>query len=114
MKSVMNCVQHNTRVIPMKVKWTTGTPSIGEGFAHASISDTGTGIATITFNNAFARVPTIIATCEAATGEKVTAALRSVAQDSFILEVTDEAGALSDSTVYTHILIIGFDSADEV
>lgn len=112
-KSVAMIVQHATRIIPMTVRWTAGVPSIEEGTAHASIADTGTGIATITFTDAFARKPVITHGVEAATGDKITALTRSVTQSGFILESISEAGAAADSTVDTHLLIVGFDSADE-
>ena len=112
-KSEAMIVQHATRLIPMTVRWTAGTPTIEEGTAHGSIADTGTGIATITFTDAFARKPVIVACSEAGTGDKITAHLRSVTQTGFILESISEAGAAADSTVDTHLLVIGFDSADE-
>jgi hypothetical protein len=113
MKSVTMCVQHATRVIPMTVRWTAGVPSIVEGTQHASIADTNTGIATITFRDGFGRKPVIVGSCEAATGEKITEALRDVTSSGFILEVINEAGSNADSTVDIHLLVFGFDSADE-
>ena len=113
MKSVAMMVQHASRIIPMTVRWTGGTPSIEEGTSHATIADTAAGVATITFVDAFSRKPVILLGTESATGEKVTAHLRSVSQTGFILESINEAGANADSTVDTHILVVGFDSADE-
>lgn len=112
-KSVMMCVQHASRLIPILLNWTAGTPTIVQGSQHISVADTNAGIVTITFANAFARKPIIVAVAEAATGEKVTCTLRSVAADSFILEAINEAGAAADLTTDVHILVLGFDSADE-
>lgn len=112
-KSVFMCVQHATRVIPIKLSWSGGTPSIGEGKQHCSVADTNPGIATITFNNAFARKPVITYGVEAATGEKVTVTLRSVAVNSVIVEAINEAGAAADLATDVHLLVVGFDSADE-
>lgn len=112
-KSVAMIVQHASRIIPMTVRWTAGAPAIVEGDNHGSISDTGDGIATITFSNPFARKPVIVLGTESATGDKVTAHLRSVSQTGFILESINESGVVADSAVDTHILVIGFDSADE-
>lgn len=112
MKSVAMLTQHASRIIPMTIRWTAGTPEIVEGKFHASIADTNTGICTVTFKDAFARKPVILTGVEAATGEQVTAELRSVSATGFILESINEAGANADSTVDTHLLIVGFDSAD--
>jgi hypothetical protein len=113
MKSVANITQHASRIEALTVRWTAGVPAVVEGTSRASVADTGTGIATLTLTDPFARKPVITATCEAATGEKVTAQLRSVSQTGFILEVADESGALADSTVDVHLHVVGFDSADE-
>lgn len=113
MKSVQMSVQPHSRSIPLRIRWTAGVPSVEEGTAHASIADTGTGIATLTFTQPFARKPVITGMCEAATGEKVTPHLRSVSQTGFILEVINESGALEDSTVDTHLMVNGWESADQ-
>ncbi len=111
MKSVMNCVQHATRFIPILLTYSAGTPSIGEGDNHVTVEDTGPGIATITFDDAFARAPIISATPVAATGVELFCVLRAVTGASFVVEITDEAGTLTDADV--HIMVCGFDSADE-
>jgi hypothetical protein len=112
-KSVVMSVQHATRLIPITLSWSGGTPSIGEGDNHVTVADTNPGIATITFNNAFARKPIITYGVEAATGEKVTVTLRSVAADSVIVEAINEAGTAADLATDVHLLVFGFDSADE-
>lgn len=107
------CVQHASRVIPMSIAYSAGTPSIDEGTAHASVADTATGVATVTFTNAFARTPIIVATgVITSTGDVLIPVLRSVTASGFILEVSDDAGTLTDPTS-VHLLIFGFDSADE-
>jgi hypothetical protein len=111
MKSVAMLVQHASRIIPMRIEYNGGVPSIVEGRQHASVADTNVGIATITFRYAFARLPMIVATAVSPTGEKMTAHIRDVTAEGFILETINEAGANADAD--SHILIVGFDSADE-
>lgn len=113
-RHMMGCVQHMTRVVPMTISWSAGTPTLDEGSTFATIADTGTGIVTVTLVDAFARAPVISATpVITTTGDELFCVLRSVAAGSFIVEITDEGGTLTDPTAL-HLIVVGFDTADEM
>jgi len=110
MKDVMLCVQPSPRVVPLIIEGADGTPEITMGSGHATVADTGTGIYTVTLTRAFARVPLILLTpIIANTGDELFAMLRSVAAGSFIIELSDDTGALTDGDV--HVMVLGFESA---
>lgn len=109
--SVLNCPQIKSKLVPMIIDGADGTPEILEGINIATVADSGVGIYTVTFVNAFARKPVITATAEAATGVTLVPSLRSVSGSGFVVELTDDASTLVDGVVHLHIW--GSDSADK-
>lgn len=111
MKDPVICTQRRTVLLPMTILGSSGTPSIDEGATQATVADTGQGIYTVTFGTAFGRAPVVVATPVAATGVELFCIVRDVTVSSFVVEVTDEAGTLTDADV--HLMIAGFEIADE-
>ncbi len=111
MKSVLNCIQHQSVLVPMTILGSSGTPSIGEGTSFASVADTAQGVYTVTFNDGFGRAPVVVATPVAATGVELFCIVRDVTSAGFVVECTDEAGTLTDADI--HVLLWGSYSADE-
>ena len=111
MKSVLQCNQHQSVLVPMVIDGADGSPEITEGSSFASVANSGTRIYTVTFVDGFGRAPVVVATPVAATGVELFCVIRAVAQTGFVVEITDEAGTLTDAVV--HLLIWGSYSADE-
>jgi len=100
MRSVLNCAQHASLFIPMLIDGADGSPEILEGAFFGTVVDSGVGIYTVTFTNAFLRKPVLSALCEAATGVTVIAIVRSVTAEGFVVELTDDASTLVDGIVH--------------
>lgn len=111
MKSVLQCPQHQSVLVPMVIDGADGSPEITEGSSFATVADTAQGVYTVTFNDGFGRAPVVVATPVAATGVELFCIVRDVTAAGFVVEVTDEAGTLTDAAV--HLLIWGSYSADE-
>lgn len=112
MKREAQCVQRRTRIIPVRITWSAGTPSIAEGTGHITIADTGPGIVTVTYVTPFARQPVLVPGCViTTTGDALLAVFRAPAVTGVIVEISDDAGTLADPTAL-HFLIWGFDTAD--
>lgn len=112
MKSVLQCNQHKSVVVPMTIEVSGGTPTLGEGSSFATIADTATGVFTITFNDGFGRAPVVVATPETTTGVELFCIVRDRTVAGFVVECTDEAGTLTDP-VAINLLIWGSYSGDE-
>lgn len=111
MHSPLICAQHASIFLPMSIDVSSGTPTLGEGSGFATLADTGTGIVTVTFNNPFGRAPIITGSCVTATGDVLIPTFRSVASTGFIVELSTDAGTLTDGIVMLHIW--GSRSADQ-
>ena len=101
------------RIIGLKVTYSSGVPSIAIGTGLASVADTGTGIATLTYTEAFAREPIIIAGPE--TGNVRWVSLASSTSTGVALEFSNASGTLADpaNAAGANVIIIGSDDAAE-
>lgn len=111
----MMSTQHASRIIPLTILGVggavSGTPELGEGLGHASVANGAAGVYVVTFTNAFARVPVIVATAVVSgTGVSLFPVLYAVTAAGFSLEVTDDAGTLTEADC--HVVVFGTDSAD--
>lgn len=100
--------QRLPRMLAFKVTGT-GTAAINVGSLSASLTDNGTGDYTITFNEAFKRIPVVVATAmTAGLYAEVAAASATACQ---ILLKTTAANVATDGIV--NVIVLGFDDADE-
>jgi len=114
-KSVMMSTQHASRILPLTILGQSGAvagvPELGEGFGQATVANGAAGVYVVTFANAFARVPVIVATAVVSgTGVSLFPVIYSVTAAGFSLEVTDDAGTLTEADA--HVVVFGTDSAD--
>jgi hypothetical protein len=110
----LKCVQPKAVLIPLVITWTTGTPAVSFGSQHATVADTGAGVVTVTMEQAGAQDLFVVATSVvAATGTVSIPVVHTVDEDSFVIETSDEGGALADP-LSVNLMVIRFDSADEV
>jgi hypothetical protein len=102
--------QRKVRMLAFRIEGSTGTPSI-EGLDNKGITvaDTAVGTYTITFSDAFAEAPHVVATVEGA--DKV-ATVGSITASGCVVKVNDvdETPALSDDDV--QVIVIGHDITD--
>lgn len=110
-------VQRGMVLIPFTIDGTDGSPEMLEGGNFMTVDDGGTGIYTVTFGgqygSASAREPIVL--CQgvvASSGDTLLASLISVATTGFTIELSTDAGTLTDGIVSG--LVIAFQSADEV
>lgn len=89
----------------------TGTASILEGSNEATLVDNGTGDYTLTFAQSFARVPVVVATTLTADSVLQINTITASALNILAFDATDGTTA---KDVDMHIMILGFDAADEV
>jgi hypothetical protein len=104
--------QRLTHVIAARVDGT-GIASIQAGSQELTLTDNGTGDYTLTFRVPYKRVPIVVATPIDAAGD-ASIAIKSVSTTAVNLVATDIAGGPTAKDVVFHVVIIGFDSADEV
>jgi len=84
--------------------------SIGEGANECSLTVGGVGDYDIAYNTAFLRAPVVIATPDVA---NITCSVTANATTGFTVNsYTSDTKAATDSGI--HILVIGWDAADEV
>lgn len=112
----MQCVQRLTRVLPIRVDGsavaggTDTTDGLLEGSQHCTITENSSGNYTISFNTPFHRTPVV--TCMTATDVTT---LRIVAVDNTSVQVeqvgADQTTAEADGDF--HLLVVGFDTADQ-
>jgi hypothetical protein len=111
MRDLLECVQRKAVLIPMVIEGADASPAITEGSSYASVTDSGAGVYTVAFTTNFSRAPVIVATAAvAATGDELIAVVHTVSASGFVVELTT-GGTLTDGNV--HLLIVGFDTADE-
>jgi hypothetical protein len=107
MKRSIKSNQREVRMIAFRIEGSTGTPTI-EGMDKEAVSvvDTAAGTYTITFANAFAKAPQVVATCEAV--DKCPS-VGTITSTGCVIKVSDidETAALSDDDV--QVIIIGTD-----
>lgn len=99
--------QRLPRLIALRVDGT-GTASILEGAFDATLVDNGTGDYTLTFATPFKRVPVCVGSAVGAV-EATLNVVPSVSAVQVLLQ--DNAGAAIDSDF--HLMVLGFDSADQ-
>ncbi len=99
--------QHLPRVLAFRIDGT-GTASILEGNFDATLVDNGTGDYTLTFAVPFVRVPVCVGSAVGST-----AAIINVVPSVTAVQVLvkDAAGSAADADF--HLIVHGFDSADQ-
>lgn len=88
---------------------TTGVP---EGAYRCKAAKTATGVAVLTFNEPFQRVPSITASAMSAAG-KLFAVVAAVSASGCTINVFADDGTATDPT-QLHIQVIGADTADQI
>lgn len=109
MKREIKVPQRLPRMLAFKVDGT-GTASITQGSRQATLTDNGTGDYTLTFAEAFKRAPVCVATC--ITAGKVAEIAASAVGSVQILTKTATSGAAADADF--HLMVLGYDAADEI
>lgn len=70
----------NLHIVTGNIVYTTGVPALTTNDGSATVADTGTGIATVTFAQAFNAAPTIL--CQARKATEAATTINSMAVDS--------------------------------
>ena len=91
-RSLVKNTQLKPRVVAGKINETGGTPAVSIGTGDYTIVDDGVGTYTVTFTNAFAREPIIVATSASASF----CCIVNQSATGFRFRVTDAAGNASD------------------
>lgn len=116
MKDVCLAPQRNQMVIPFRITYSAGTPTLAEGGSWMTVADTATGKATVTFGGLYgansARQPVVVVSAVGATGDNLVAIVVAPSASSFIVEVSDDAGTLTDPTAI-HGIVCWFGSLDQ-
>lgn len=97
------------RLIAGHVAYSGGTPSIVKGTGDFTLTDTGTGVLTVTFVNPYLREPIVLANKNSAGLVTLNAA---AGVSGIVLNQFDGVGAAADA-VDLHFMVFGFDSSDE-
>lgn len=116
MKDVCLAPQRNQMMIPFRITYSGGVPTLAEGGNWMTVADTGTGIATLTFGGLYgansARTCVPVANAVGATGNNLVAIIVAPSTTGFAVECSDDAGTLADPTAITGI-VCWFGSADQ-
>lgn len=99
------------RLLSFHVSALATTPVLDVGDGDASITDNGVGDITLTYTNAFAREPIVIATSGGATD--AWASVSSSSSTAARIELTDATASGLGDPSDLHVLVLGFDNADE-
>lgn len=117
MIEALGCSERQGMLIPFIITVSGGTPTMTEGGNFLSVTDGGVGIYTLAFGGQYgmasARTPVILGvTALSTTGNELIANVveASVATTGFSIEVNDDAGTATDTTV--HGAVMWFGSAD--
>jgi len=98
------------RLVAGKVTYTAGVPAVTIGTGEFTLTDVAQGELTITFDEAFARTPIVVASA-ADTDTHSWVSVKANSATAVTLEVTDELAAAQDPA-YLNFLIFGSDSED--
>jgi hypothetical protein len=108
---VVQCPFRKPRMLAIYITISKGTPSISTGVGHATVADTGTGRYTLTYTDAFAREPVVVASCHHS-GTNTFASIRSSSATGVEVNCSNALGALADPTGM-YVLIVGSDSSED-
>ncbi len=97
------------RLIAGHVSYSAGTPSIVKGTGDFTVTDTGTGVLTVTFVNPFLREPIVIANKDSAGLVTLNAAADV---DEIVLNCFSAVPAAQDPSDL-HFMVFGYDDLDE-
>lgn len=100
--------QRGPRMLSFKVTGT-GTAAISVGSKDATLVDNGTGSYTLTFEQAFARVPVAVASAQSA--GVYCEVIPSASAVQVLCKAADGTEAAEDAIF--HLIVMGFDVADE-
>lgn len=99
--------QRLVRQLAFKVTGT-GTAAISQGSTDATLVDNGTGDYTLTFAVPFVRAPICVASCMTATCYAEVAAASATA-----VQILTKSNANSATDAVFHLIVQGYDSADQ-
>lgn len=100
-----------SRLLPFQINYTAGTPSLAIGDDLGEVADTGVGLATITYEESFAREPVVIVTSGDETPDWF-ATINSSDGEELAIDITDAVAASGDpDSVF--VLVFGSDDATE-
>lgn len=91
----------------------TGTAEILEGGNEMSLTDNGTGDYTLTFGQAFQRVPTVVVTPIGASGD-VVATLGTLSASAVQILCWDGTDGTTAKDADFHVMIVGSDGPDVI
>lgn len=112
----MMCVQRKTRIIPVRLDGsavaggTDTTDGILEGSQHVTVTENGSGDYTFTFNTGFSRTPVVMVT---PVTDVTTCRIKAVSTTSVQIEQVGADQTTPEADADFHMLIIGFDAADQ-
>jgi hypothetical protein len=98
------------RLLALRIPYTAGAPAIDIGAGQATVADTAEGRATITYSEAFAREPIVLASCEGTDGSWAT--IHTTSSTGCLIEMAGSTGTLDDPTAL-HVIVLGSDDAAE-
>lgn len=108
-RKVLQVSDRRPRVIAGHVAYSAGVPSIVHGTDQFTVSDTGTGVLTVTFTDAFLREPFVFVNKDTAGYCTLNAA---AGVGSCVMNFFNGAGAAADPAD-VQFMIFGYDDADE-
>jgi len=100
--------QRLPRQLALKVNGVGGSPAIQIGQFDATLADNGTGDYTLTFAKPFARSPVVVASCVTATCYAEIAAATATS-----VQILTKSNANAATDAVFHVIIQGYDAADE-
>lgn len=106
----IKCPQLAPRMIGFYLAGASGTPVLGEGQFQASEVDNGVGDYSLTFVNHFHRAPVVVATPKTA---DVIVRIAAVSITAVQVQCFDATDGTTPKEADLHIMVLGFDSADE-
>lgn len=109
--------QRGMTLIPFTIDGADGSPEVTEGSSYLAVADGGAGVYQVTFGSQYgrasSRAPIVICTgVVSSTGDTLLGSAISVTTTGFTLELSTDAGTLTDGIVSG--VIIHFSTADEV
>lgn len=108
----LNARQRLAHMIAARVDGT-GTAAMLEGGQEITLTDNGTGDYTLTFAQAFERIPTVVVTPIGAAGD-IVATIGTISVSAVQILGWDGTDGTTAKDMDFHVLIMGFDAADEV
>ena len=106
--------QRAPRQIMVRVDGVTAAAVLTLGGTDVSLTDTGTGNYLLTFAKAFSRVPVVMITCQATAGDVIATIGATLDASSVQIRCWDATDGTTAKDALIHVIIIGYDSADQI